>query len=129
MFIKKNNVLKCLFLLLFLKSSLANHSLAWAWSMKQSFTVRANFSLKLWSHKRLNAVDLLLFHRESFYGFQWVTYENFEKNIRFILDIFIYIMYGSQAFWSFMKFYFVHIVKVCFVFKKQFLCLYFSVYE
>ena len=30
----------------------------------------------------------------------------------------IYI-YGSQSFWSFMKFYFVHIVKVCFVFKKQ----------
>ena len=36
-------------------------------------------------------------------------------------------IYRSQTFWSFMKFYFVHIVKVCFV-KKQSLCLYSSVY-
>ena len=29
----------------------------------------------------------------------------------------IYI-YGSQTFWNFKKFYFVHIAKVCFVFQK-----------
>ena len=28
-------------------------------------------------------------------------------------------LYRSQTFWSFMKFYFVHILKVCFVFKKN----------
>ena len=39
----------------------------------------------------------------------------------------IYI-YKLQTFWSFMKFYFVHIVKACFVFKKHhayaYICLY-----
>ena len=44
--------------------------------------------------------------------FRKVIHENVEKkNI-------------SQTFSSFMKFYFVHIVKVCFVLKKQALCLY-----
>ena len=40
----------------------------------------------------------------------------------------IYLYVGSQTFWSFMKFYFAHFVKVCFVFKKQSLCLCSSVY-
>ena len=35
-------------------------------------------------------------------------------------------IYGSHTFWSFMKFYFVHIVKVCYFFKKPLLYLYFS---
>ena len=40
----------------------------------------------------------------------------------------IYI-YRSQTFWSFMKFYLVHIVKICSpVFKKKYLCFYSSVY-
>ena len=37
-------------------------------------------------------------------------------------------IYESQTFWSFLKFYFVHTVKVCFAFKKQSLCFYSSVY-
>ena len=37
-----------------------------------------------------------------------------QKNIHFITDISLYIR--SQTFWSFLKFYFVHIVKVCFVY-------------
>ena len=53
--------------------------------------------------------------------------KTFKKNLHFTTNIYIYI-YESQKFWSFMKFYFVHIVKVCFIFKKQSLCLYFSVH-
>ena len=34
-----------------------------------------------------------------------------------------------QTFWSFMKFYFAHTVKICFAFKKHLLSLYPSVYE
>ena len=37
--------------------------------------------------------------------------------------------YRSRTSWSFMKFYFVHIVRICFVFKKHSLWLYSSVYE
>ena len=42
-----------------------------------------------------------------------------KKSNHFTTNIYIY---GSQTFWSFMKLYFVHIVKVCFVFEKQSLC-------
>ena len=59
--------------------------------------------------------------------FQKVIYENVKKKKHSLHNQHICI-YGSQIFWSFMKFYFVHIVKVCFVFKKQSLCLYSSVY-
>ena len=48
-----------------------------------------------------------------------------KKKKHFITNISI--SYGSQTYWSFMKFYFVHMVKVCFVFKRQSLCLYSSV--
>ena len=52
-----------------------------------------------------------------------------QKNIHFTTNIVIYIyIYRSQTFWCFMKFYFAHNVKACFVFKKQLLCLYSSVY-
>ena len=54
--------------------------------------------------------------------FQKKFYENIEKN-HFTQTIGIY---RSQTFWSFMKF--EHIPKVCFVFKKQLLCLDSSVY-
>ena len=55
-----------------------------------------------------------------------VIFENVEKKHSFHnKDIYIY---ESQTFWSFMKFYFVYILKVCFVFKKQSLCLYSSTY-
>ena len=46
-----------------------------------------------------------------------VIYENVEKKNHSFHNIHVN-MYGSQTFWSFMKFYFVHIIKVCFVFKK-----------
>ena len=58
--------------------------------------------------------------------FQKVIYENVE-NFFFYFTTNIYI-YGSQTFWSFMKFYFVYNVKVRFAFKKQPLCLDSSVY-
>ena len=38
-------------------------------SLKQNFTVIATFSDRLWCHKHLSAIDLLLFYRENFYGF------------------------------------------------------------
>ena len=50
-------------------------------------------------------------------GFWRVTYENVEKK-HFITNISIYIW--SQTICSFMKFYFVHIVKVCFVLKNSY---------
>ena len=37
--------------------------------MKQSFTVIATFSDRLSCHKHLNAIDLMPFYGESFYGF------------------------------------------------------------
>ena len=57
---------------------------------------------------------------------KWFPKTSEKKNIHFIINISI--LYGSQKYWSFMKFYFVHIVKVCFVFKKQSLCFCSSVY-
>ena len=50
-------------------------------------------------------------------GFWRVTSENVEKK-HFITNIYIYIQ--SQTICSFMKFYFVHIVKVCFVLKNSY---------
>ena len=49
-----------------------------------------------------------------------------KNHIHFTTNIFT--LYGSQAYWSFLKLYFVHTVKVYFVFNKQLLCLYSSVY-
>ena len=46
-------------------------------------------------------------------------YENVKKKNIYFTTVDIYI-YGSQTFWSFMKFYFVHIVKVCFVLKNYY---------
>ena len=60
--------------------------------------------------------------------FQRVIYEIVEKKQHLFHNKHIYTC-ESQTFWSFMKFYFVHIVKVCFVFKKQLLCLCSSIYE
>ena len=56
---------------------------------------------------------------------KWFT-KMLKKKKHFIKNICI--LYGSQTYWSFMKFYFVHILKFFFVFKKQSLCLYSSVY-
>ena len=50
-------------------------------------------------------------------SFRKVIYENVKKTHSF-QSKYIY-MYGSQTFWSFMKFYFAHFVKVCFVFKNS----------
>ena len=59
--------------------------------------------------------------------FRKVIYENIKKNIYSLHNKHIYI-YWLQPFWNFMKFYFVHIAKACFVFKKQSSSLYSSVY-
>ena len=65
--------------------------------------------------------------REQYVDFWKVIYKNVEKkHIHFLINISI--LYGSQTYWSFMNFYFVNIMKVCFVFKKQSLCLYSSTY-
>ena len=73
-----------------------------------------------WRHKRLkNKTDLLLFYREHFLGFsEHDLWKLRKKPIHFTTDISVNI-YGLQIFSSFMQFYFVHIVKVCFVFKNS----------
>ena len=79
-----------------------------------------NLFLIDWRHKHVkNTIDLLLIYREHFYGFsERDLWKRWKKNIYFTtVDIYIY---GSQTFWSFMKFYFVHIVKVCFVLKNYY---------
>ena len=81
-----------------------------------------------WRHKRLkNTADLLIFYGEHFYGFSesdlWKRWK--KKHSLHNEHIYIYDHRHFEDLWS----YFVHIVKACFVFKKQWLCLYFSVYE
>ena len=80
-----------------------------------------------WCHKHLkNTMDLLLFYREHFYGFlESDLWKHWKKKPFYNKHIYTC---RSQTFWSFMKFYFVYILKVCFVFKKQSLCLYLSLY-
>ena len=56
-----------------------------------------------------------------------VIYENVEKKKHSFHNKHIYV-YGLQTFWSFMKFYLVHIVKVCFVIKKHYAYTYISLY-
>ena len=65
-----------------------------------------------------NTIDIFLFYGEHFSGFSERDFWKFwkKKHIHFTTNIYIY---GPQPFWSFMKFYFIYIVKVCFVFKKQ----------
>ena len=46
--------------------------------------------------------------------FREVIYENIEKKSFISQHKYLYLW---VTFWSFMKFYFLHIVKVCFVFK------------
>ena len=67
---------------------------------------------------------IFILHRTLLWIFgKWLTSE--KKHSFRNKDIY---MCGSQTFWSCMKFYFAHIVKVCFVFKKQSLCLYSSAF-
>ena len=75
-----------------------------------------------------NTIDLLLFYTEHFYEFSGSDlWKSWKKQQHSFHNKHIYI-YRSQTYWSFMKFYSVHIVKACFVFKKQ-PCLYSSVYN
>ena len=74
-----------------------------------------------------NTMDQLLFYKEHFYGFSESDLWKHRKKTHSFHNIHIY-MYSSQTFWSFVKFYGGHIVKVCFVFKKTvtvliFLCI------
>ena len=87
-----------------------------------------NFFLIDWRHKRLkNTADLLLFYGEHFYGFSesdlWKRRK--KKHSLHNKHIYIYSHRHFEVLWS----YFAHIVKVCFDFKKQWLCLYSSLYE
>ena len=70
----------------------------------------AKFFSYRWRHKCLkNTTDLLLFYQEHLYGFLGSDlWKHWKKNIHFTTNY----IFGSQTFWSFMKFYFVHIVKV-----------------
>ena len=83
---------------------------------------RAIFFLEDWRHKRLkNTIDLLLFYGEHFYGFSerdLCRRRKKKQKIKTVRNKNIYI-YWSPPFWSFMKFYFVHIVNVCFAFKNS----------
>ena len=77
-----------------------------------------SFFLIDWRHKRLkNTIDLLLWRTLG----RWFM-KTLKKNIHFITNTSMYKVIDN------LKFYFAHIVKVCFVFKKQLLCLYSSVY-
>ena len=58
--------------------------------------------------------------------FREVIYENIKKEYSFHIKHIC--IYWLQTFWNFMKFYFEHIAKVFFVFKKQSSSLYSSVY-
>ena len=49
--------------------------------------------------------------------FRKVIYENVKKKTFIRQQTYLYV--GSQTFWSFMKFFFLFSVKVCFVFEKQ----------
>ena len=61
------------------------------------------------------------FYGEHFHGFlESDLWKRWKKSIHFIYISNISINISSQTFWSFMKFYFVHVVKVCFVFKNSF---------
>ena len=55
-----------------------------------------------------------------------VIYENFKKKPFISQHTYLYVQLTD--FLNFMKFFFVHIVKVCLVYKRQSLCLYSSVY-
>ena len=80
-----------------------------------------------WCHAHIkNTIDLLLFYGEHFYGYSEIDYENVEKKKFISQQTYLYIQ--SKTFWNFMKFYFVHIVKVCSVFKKTVILPIFSVY-
>ena len=126
MFIKKNNVLKCLFLLLFLKSSLANHSLAWAWFLWSKVLLWWIIFLIDWYHKPLkNTIDPSLFYRELFYGFSWKgLWKHQKKNIHFTINIPTYTDHKHfEVLWTFILY--THIVKICFVFEKTVITLIF----
>ena len=64
-----------------------------------------------------NVLDLLSFYGEQLYRFSESDLRKSGKKHSFH-NKHIYI-YGPQTFWSFAKFYFVYIAKVCFVFKIQ----------
>ena len=84
---------------------------------------KQNKTLKIdWRLKRLkNTIDLFLFYRKHVYGFsESDLWKCWKKNIFISQQTYLY---RSQTDWSFMKFYFVHILKVYFVIKKQSLCL------
>ena len=70
-----------------------------------------DFFLTDWRHKCLkNTMDLLLFYGEYFYGFSESDLrKRRKKNIHFNISNKHICIYGSRTFWSFMKFYFVHI--------------------
>ena len=83
-----------------------------------------NFFLIDWCHKHLkNKIDILLFYAEHFYEFpESDLWKRQKKNIHFVTNISIYTVTDT---WSFVKFYFAHIVKVCFAFKKTVIVLIF----
>ena len=78
-----------------------------------------------WAHKHLKNRSIANLW-EHFCGLSESDLWKHKKN-NISQQTYLYI-YGSQTFWCLMKFYFVHIVKVSFVFKKQSLCLYSSPY-
>ena len=69
----------------------------------------------------------MLFTENTSMDFRKVIYQNIGKKHSFQTFRYIILLW-PQTFSSFMKFYFVHTVKVCFVFKKQSLCLYIPPY-
>ena len=119
-FHRKTPALESLF---FLKMMKLYKGICSAWISRTS---AKKFFFMDWHHKHLkNVIDLLLFYEEHFHGFS--ESDLWKRRKKTFISQHIY-LYESQIFQSFMKLYFVHIVKVCFVFKKQSLCLYFSIY-
>ena len=120
-FYRKTPVLESLF---FLKMMKLCKDICSAWICRTS----AKFFILIdWHHKRLkNIIDVLLFCGEHFYGFlEGDLWKRWKKKKHFTTNISIYTGHKHfEVLGSFMKFHFVHIVKVCFVFKKLSLCLY-----
>ena len=110
--------------------------------MKQSFTVIAIFLswIKLYNWE-LSIKGICIYYtnwtdsatlKSAFSSYVWIMFLVFRLSDlwkRWKKHSFhnkhIYMLYGSQTFWSFMKFYFIHMVKVRFVFKKSVIMLMF----
>ena len=82
-----------------------------------AYIILTEQTLLHWNQPLAVMYELFLVFRLSDLWKRWKKHSFHNKHI--------YMLYGSQTFWSFMKFYFIHMVKVRFVFKKSVIVLMF----